>query len=1029
MHFLPLLLTFLAIIPIYFTFTPIAGSSSVQSTGINGVADFGIDILAKSDLRSGKEVPNSYATGTKLVKIFRYSQISGTSLSDLPSDEALESVLEQVNSFYEYNSGGKLSLKFDIHKEFLTDDSYTDKNCEKSDCNVARVEAPGELLQDDAHNVYIYEDKCSCLGFRGLGQVLGTSLWVNGFPDSIVIAHELGHNFGSAHSNYYSSEYGNYLSMMGAVSIQPSSSPHFSIPMKIHLKWLSEEKNIKTIARKGSCQYSQDYIKENFCSTQTCSKASPCTFKIYAHDLSGSSTKYSSSKIYGVRVVLLDDHNYLFLEYRTSKDGLLAVWSYVSKYKESTISEFGPTQIFDYVPTTDADESDYLGDGFIPIGKYWVYDLDYIGAVIYVKKVSKKTVVSSSYVEIEVYFTEATGLETNFYSSGSLLKSSSASSSSNTLIEGNSISCGIDFTTTLKKGEYRLFDLNMALPTELNFISSVSCENIDTEFSQNSGFFVYPAYPLQLELNEEFDPRVGALYRIPFSCGTKTKSISMTEFVSPKENDDFPPYISFSKSNYVLLYISVSEEDLDFEVDYNVSFKLSENYACFSNCTVIKLEDDKNRLNQVPTIFYLNKTNADDVPFYSDTSFQYSIYLDTESEWVLQDNESGEVLLVQTSDFPDFSPDSLEYYAYPNLVSSWSKQVSFSCLERKVVSLGSLDEKEASPARFEPKNLIREPVFVVGLSCLMLGCSIFVFGYALGKYNSSRSRASLETKLLMKKKVVLEKQAATKFGPSDGFQTKKGFNLERTRTDPVYCSFQSNISEESTNSRTALISSKKKKLTSRNLTANSNPGSRDSGAVSQERRPLFCHLQSVSTDGRFYKYVLFFSYHGVKHIKFSNTMAMFKINDEKKTKDVQKFKIDTPFTEEVTSGPETDTKTRALMQFIKLSRFYEAEFYLIDSKQGVRAFFLRHSEANKKLTLKKSFPFKVVELKEGVLVGVNFGIRERYLGCLVRTDQNTSGGIECRVEEFKALVKHKDRKEAVTLFRHHFKENGMVDTF
>lgn len=96
---------------------------------------------------------------------------------------------------------------------------------------------------------FVYAFPSNVCGWWGLGTVGGnpSSAWINGSFQTMVVAHEMGHNFGLYHSHALdcgsvvfggtctSIEYGDYLDTMGS----PSTVPHFNAVQKEYLGWLN----------------------------------------------------------------------------------------------------------------------------------------------------------------------------------------------------------------------------------------------------------------------------------------------------------------------------------------------------------------------------------------------------------------------------------------------------------------------------------------------------------------------------------------------------------------------------------------------------------------------------------------------------------------------------------------------------------------------------------------------------------------------------------------------------------------------
>ncbi len=144
-----------------------------------------------------------------------------------------------VAAYYAETSWGQLTLTGDVFGWYAipdTDDGCATSNWASSANTVAA--ANGVNLSTYDHVVYAFPNATSC-GWSGLAQLPGRLSWLNG-PGAMglrVMAHELGHNFGTHHAstlncivsgvrvsmasngaNCTSSEYGDPFTVMGAAS-------------------------------------------------------------------------------------------------------------------------------------------------------------------------------------------------------------------------------------------------------------------------------------------------------------------------------------------------------------------------------------------------------------------------------------------------------------------------------------------------------------------------------------------------------------------------------------------------------------------------------------------------------------------------------------------------------------------------------------------------------------------------------------------------------------------------------------------
>ena len=136
-----------------------------------------------------------------------------------------------VNAYYQNASYGKLSLAGDVFGWYTI--AASNSGCDYGAwANQARSKAigAGVPLAGYTYTVYAFPYVTGC-GWAGLANLPGPSSWINGYMQLGVVAHELGHNFGTHHASSYAcgsvvytptgcttSEYGDPFSVMGNAS-------------------------------------------------------------------------------------------------------------------------------------------------------------------------------------------------------------------------------------------------------------------------------------------------------------------------------------------------------------------------------------------------------------------------------------------------------------------------------------------------------------------------------------------------------------------------------------------------------------------------------------------------------------------------------------------------------------------------------------------------------------------------------------------------------------------------------------------
>ncbi|MFM8266903.1 MAG: fibronectin type III domain-containing protein [Ilumatobacteraceae bacterium] len=141
-----------------------------------------------------------------------------------------------VNAFYQDSSDGAISLSGEAFG-YITITRASTTTCDWQQwSSTARQQAinSGIALGNYTYTVYAWPNTSGC-GWAGLGYLPGTSSYIDGYLDTRVVGHELGHNFGVHHAATMSctgtdglpsavtgtcsmSEYGDGFSIMGSSS-------------------------------------------------------------------------------------------------------------------------------------------------------------------------------------------------------------------------------------------------------------------------------------------------------------------------------------------------------------------------------------------------------------------------------------------------------------------------------------------------------------------------------------------------------------------------------------------------------------------------------------------------------------------------------------------------------------------------------------------------------------------------------------------------------------------------------------------
>ena len=241
--------------------------------------------------------------GTKQVIIIRvdFSDLGG----DPFSDATAENLIKGVDAFYREMSYGKTGFELigagsDVTSTFRMPQTAgyygaRDASALRKDARAAATSA-GYTLSD-------YGFDLICFGavpgfkFAGLGYIGAAGAWIRDSSSVGVVAHELGHNFGLNHANFWDTagqsaigtgttvEYGDKFDTMGSAN---AGSKHFNARYKNYLNWLTSA-DVSDATQSG-------------------------TYRIFAHD------SEEARGIRALRVTKNSGTNY-WLEYRANYAG------------------------------------------------------------------------------------------------------------------------------------------------------------------------------------------------------------------------------------------------------------------------------------------------------------------------------------------------------------------------------------------------------------------------------------------------------------------------------------------------------------------------------------------------------------------------------------------------------------------------------------------------------------------------------------------------------------------------------------
>lgn len=200
---------------------------------------------------AGLPPSSAWADGAKTVLYVRvdFSDKTGDPVS---ATSAQSTVNTQVNTFYVNNSFNKTSMSATVtptlrlpktQVEYQTNEQYL---LLRSDALAAARDAG---FEPNDYNLDVVAFATTYSGWAGRGYVGSRGTWLNGYFDLRVTSHELGHNYGLNHANYWNAngltiigpgsntEYGNPWDAMGS---NGGPAHHFNAWFKRLLNWMPE---------------------------------------------------------------------------------------------------------------------------------------------------------------------------------------------------------------------------------------------------------------------------------------------------------------------------------------------------------------------------------------------------------------------------------------------------------------------------------------------------------------------------------------------------------------------------------------------------------------------------------------------------------------------------------------------------------------------------------------------------------------------------------------------------------------------
>jgi len=321
------------------------------------------EIVAQEGAGTGSGIAQSaMSEGTKTLLFIRvdFSDMTGEPVSTAAAQTLIDTT---CSNYFQENSYGVTTLTGTVTTLLRmpqTADFYkTAANGDITLLSDARAAATAAGYTNSNFNLDIVAFKSLFPGWAGQGYVGGKGTWLNGYFDLRVTCHELGHNFGLWHANYWqttdgtaigagsNNEYGDVFDVMGGGG---TAAYHFNAYEKNVLNWMPTS-YVNSVGASG-------------------------TYRVFTHDQSA----LNAANKYALKVNK-DGSRYYWLELRQALTGNAHLMNSIGVRWGQWASSNGGSQLLDTTPGSSGGKNDaglYVGRTFsdtaanlhiTPIGK------------------------------------------------------------------------------------------------------------------------------------------------------------------------------------------------------------------------------------------------------------------------------------------------------------------------------------------------------------------------------------------------------------------------------------------------------------------------------------------------------------------------------------------------------------------------------------------------------------------------------------------------------------------------------------